>query len=289
MGVSHRRRGDGRRFRNTTMTWKHLRLPLLIVLSWGSLLFVSALAVGKTSGIQAPTRKSAPARSVPEGPAAVPFHAGEGLAFRVIWSKFSVNAGNLELSVLERRDFFGRLAWHFQATAHSMDTMRILYALDDQFDSYADAGALTSLQYEMYLHEQGKQQNNSWRMSTANSPSMPTNVTIAQVLPGTRDPVGLIYALRAADWTRQAEFRAPVFDGHNLYEVIARPEQSPAEVTVPAGQFSATCINVRVFQHGQELSDTHFAVWLAQNATHTPVLIEAAIPLGTARVELAKL
>jgi len=270
------------------MTRTYSPLPFRMAMLSCLLLLGGTLALsGPSRGAQRPPRRPPPARPSPEAAAvAVPFRSGEGLTFRILWSKFSVNAGKVDLSVVERRDFFGRVAWHFQAIAHSMDTMRIVYALDDQFDSYTDAAQLTSLQYEMYLHEQGKQQNSSWRMSTADNPSLPANIAIAQVLPGTRDPIGLLYALRAADWKRAPEFRAPVFDGHNLYEVVARLEQSSGEVMVPAGQFVASCISVRVLQRGKDLESTHFSLWLAQNAAHTPVLIEAEIPFGTARIEL---
>ena len=49
--------------------------------------------------------------------------------------------------------------------------MHIVYPLDDQFDSYTEAVKLASLQYEMYLHEQGKQQNDSWRMTVNGDPA----------------------------------------------------------------------------------------------------------------------
>jgi hypothetical protein len=216
----------------------------------------------------------------------VPFRAGEALAFRVLWSKYAVSAGTIELKVIERRDFFGRTAWHFQALAHSMDTMRILYALDDQFDSYTDAAHLTSLQYEMYVHEQGKQQNGSWRLSAPGDPA-PPNVTVAHVVAGTRDPVGLLYALRAADWSRVADFRVPVFDGHTVYDVTAKPEQASGEIEVLAGKFAASRIGVSVSSNGTELDKTHFSLWLAQDPARTPVLLEATTPFGDARVELS--
>ena len=78
----------------------------------------------------------------------------------------------------------------------------------------------------------------------------------------------------------------PVFDGHNLYEVVARIEPSSGTVSVPAGEFTASRINISVLEHGQPVSGTRFALWLAQDAAHTPVLIEAEIPFGAARVEL---
>jgi hypothetical protein len=244
---------------------------------------------GGAQGTQHSRHKAAPAKPAPEVLAATPFHAGEGLAYRAVWSKYAVSAGNLKLSVMERRDFFGHAAWHFQAVAHSMDTMRLLYALDDQFDSYTDAVRLTSLQYEMYLSEQGKQQKGAWRMSSGGEPVGSPNVSTATVPLGTRDPIGLLYALRAADWKGTPMFRAPVFDGHNLYDVTAQVDQPSGQVTVPAGQFLATSIRVRVFEHGEELTSTQFTVWLAQDAARTPVLIEAEIPFGTARIELTQM
>lgn len=238
---------------------------------------------GATKASAAPKATSTNKRPAVE--AAVPFNAGERLSFRVIWSKFSVNAATIQLSVIERRDFFGRLAWHFRALAQTIDTMHIIYPLDDQIDSYTDAGQLNSLQYEMYLHEQGKQQTNSWRLISDGSPA-PANVTAARVSPGTRDPIGLLYVLRAADWKTTPQLRAPIFDGKDLYEVVAHLESSSEQAVVPAGQFTASKIAVRVYDHGQELGTTHFTVWLAQDATRTPVLVETELPIGTARLEM---
>ena len=217
--------------------------------------------------------------------AAVPFQGLERLAFQVLFSKFTVKAAEIQFHVVERRNFFGRSAWHFRATAQTVDTVRILYPLDDQFDSYTDAGRLTSLQYEMYLRESGEKQDRTWRMDTGDEP-IPDGVSAARVTPGTRDPLGFLYALRAADWKKSAELRTPVFEGRHLYDVQARLVGSASPVKVPAGQFNASQIRIRVFERGRELTDMSFSVWLADDAERTPVLIEAALPIGSARVEL---
>lgn len=265
-------------------------LPFSGVIVLGALLGLQATAQSqRPAASEAKKGSSAPkattANKRPAAETAVPFKAGERLSFRVIWSKFSVNAATIQLSVIERRDFFGRSAWHFRALAQTIDTMHIIYPLDDQIDSYTDAGQLNSLQYEMYLHEQGKQQTSSWRLISDGSPA-PANVTAARVSPGTRDPIGLLYVLRAADWKSAPQLRAPVFDGKNLYDVVAHLESSSEQAVVPAGQFAASKISVRVYDHGQELSTTRFTVWLAQDATRTPVLVETELPIGTARLEM---
>jgi hypothetical protein len=263
--------------------WKCSAKPATIAIAVILFLGVS-LAAGVQSG-----RPAASAAKTVKKPSAhdalVPFNAGEHLSFRVIWSKFSVNAATIQLAVVERRDFFGHAAWHFRALAQTTDTMRVLYPLDDQLDSYMDASQLNSLQYEMYLHEQGKQQSNSWRLISDGSPA-PANTAAARVSPGTRDPIGLLYVLRAADWKSAPQLRAPVFDGKNLYDVVAHVESLSEQATVPAGQFTASKISVRVYDHGEELSSTRFTVWLAQDATRTPVLVETELPIGTARLEM---
>lgn len=248
-----------------------------------ALLGVTLLAAGQSQRGHKPAAKS-PTPAAPVE-AVVPFRVGEKLSFRVIWSKFAVNAGTVDFLAAQHATFFGQPAWHFQARAQTVDTMRLVYPLDDQFDSYTEGVKLASIQYEMYLHEQGKQQNETWRM-TVDGSAAPSDATAARVLPGTRDPLGFLYALRARDWKSAPELRGPVFDGHHLYDVDAKLGLAAGHVTVPAGEFDASRVDVRLSEHGQEVNDTSFSLWIAQDATHTPVLIEASIPLGTARVEL---
>jgi hypothetical protein len=238
------------------------------------------------------SKRSKPRGKTPASPAAaatavapVPFRPGETLEYRVLFSKYSVNAAKIETSVVEQRPFFGHLAWHFRAAAHTMDTTRMLFAIDDQFDSYTSAASLFSLQYEMYLHEQGKEQTSLYRMTTDADPA-PEDVTALRVVPGTRDAIGFLYTLRAADWQRVPELKAPVFDGRRLYDAVARIDTPQGAVSVPAGNFPAFRIAIRLFDHGKELTDTRLWLWIARDAARTPVLVEADIPFGTARIEL---
>jgi hypothetical protein len=226
-----------------------------------------------------------PAVPAPPPPLVVPFRSGESLSYRVLFSKFAVNAAQIDLSVVEQRNFFGHPAWHFRAAAHTLDTTRVIFPLDDQFDSYSSVTTLASLQYELYLHEQGKQQTSLYRMTTDLEPA-PPDVTALRAAPGTHDAISFLYTLRTADWQHTPELRAPVFDGRRLYDAVARIDMPQGTVTVPAGNFDASRIAIRLFDHGTEMTDTRFWLWIAKNAAHTPVLIEADIPFGTARIEL---
>ena len=233
-------------------------------------------------------RPNASAPAIAASVAAVPFRAGENLEYRVLFSKYSVNAAKIETSVVEQRPFFGHLAWHFRASAHTMDTTRMLFAIDDQIDSYTSAANLFSLQYEMYLHEQGKEQTSLYRMTTNADPA-PADVTALRVVPGTQDAIGFLYTLRAADWQAAPQLKTPVFDGRRLYDTVARIDTPEGNISVPAGNFPAFRVAIQLFDHGKEVTDTRVWVWIARNAAHTPVLVEAEIPFGTSRIELMHL
>lgn len=214
----------------------------------------------------------------------MPFRTGEILNYRVAWAIFP-NAAALQMNVVERRNLLGWQTWHFRASAHSENPARTLFEVDDQFDSYTDTTTLESHQYELYLSEMGSKQNEVLHLIPVGQSSRGM-VAPVLVRPGTRDPLGAFYALRAVDWQRTPEFHAPVYDGEDLYEVHARREAASEEVAVDSGKFQATKISLRLFEYGKEVPHTGFLVWFAHDAARTPVLVLAEMPVGNARVEL---
>ena len=216
--------------------------------------------------------------------APMPFRIGEILNYRVSWAIFP-NAAVLQMTVVERRNLLGWQTWHFRASAHSESPARTFFEVDDQFDSYTDTTTLESHQYELYLSEMGSKQNEVLHLIPVGQSSRGT-VAPVLVQPGTRDPLGAFYALRAVDWQRTPEFHVPVYDGSDLYEVHARQDAASEAVAVDAGNVQATKISLRLFEHGREVPHTSFQVWFAHNPARTPVLVLAEMPVGTVRVEL---
>jgi Protein of unknown function (DUF3108) len=224
----------------------------------------------------------------PSSEATAPFHAGEVLEFAADVAKLS-NVANLRLQIVDRRNFFGKNAWHLQAFARTENPLRMMFELDDQFDSYSDATTLASLQYEMHLSERGEKQESIQRMTTTGAEHAAANATQTRVVAGTRDPLGLMQYLRTVDWEKVREVRGPVYDGHKLYDVRAAYAGAAAGIAVPAGTFATSKIDLRVFDAGAELKDAHFTLYLASNPARTPVLLEAVMPFATARVALVKM
>jgi len=216
--------------------------------------------------------------------APMPFRIGEKLDYRVAWASFA-NAASIELTVPERRDLMGWGTWHFRASAHTLSPMRALIAVDDQFDSYTDAATLESRQYETYLNEMGRKQTEVFNFLAEGQPARGRAAGVV-VTPGTRDPLGAAYALRGVDWQQTIEFRAPVYDGHDVYDMRARLDAPAETIAVAAGKFSVSKISIRLFQRETEVPGTSFTAWLAHDAARTPVLMLAEMPFGNLRAEL---
>ena len=289
-----------------------LAAVLMMALVGGAVLFemherreVSrASSIGEAAAAAQPAERAAPAPA-PSSPAAMPqprdsrktaappmeasspIRAGETWDFSANVSKLSAVA-NLKLKVAEKRDFQGKSVWHLQAFAHTENPLRMVFELDDQFDSYSDAGSLVSMQYEMHLKERGETVDSVQRLTASGREPAPGNAAAARVLPGTRDPLGMMQYLRTVDWAKTPDVRGPVYDGHKLYDARARLVARGEAVTVPAGNFSALKIELRVFDNGVEMKDTHFTLYLSDDEARTPVLLEALMPFATARVELVK-
>ncbi len=222
-------------------------------------------------------RSSAPPRGTPA--ASVPFRAGETLEYQIGYMGMT-EAATAELEVLPRLDFYGDPAWHFQATAHSQNPLRYMMALDDQFDSYAGSGGLATRQYELYLHENGRDSARKFALNarTPGSESIPAPA-------GTRDPLAALYALRANDWRRTPEMSSPIFDGTHFYEMTARIAAARDRVTVPAGTFDASRITIGVVSRDSDAT-MQFVLWLANNPARTPIEMDAEVPIGTVKAVL---
>jgi len=230
-------------------------------------------ALSRTSSMATPEPGTAPV-------------AGEVLEFTGSVAKVS-NVATLRLLVTGRKQIAGKDAWHLQAFAHTQNPLRMVFQLDDQFDSYSVPGDFASVQYEMHLNERGQKVQSVQRLTATGREAAPPGTSAARVLPGTRDPLGMMQFLRSVDWAKTPAVHGPVYDGRKLYEVRAKKTGS-AEVQVPAGKFSTTTIEIRVFENGAEMQDAHFTVYLAKDEARTPVLLEAVLPFMAARVELTK-
>ena len=214
----------------------------------------------------------------------MPFRIGETLTYHVSWAGFS-SAATAELSVPEHREILGWRTWHFRASAHTLSPLRSFMTVDDQLDSYADVKTFESRQYETHLSEMGSIENQILHPSSV-AQLHRAAIPVVAVLPGTLDPLGMLFALRTIDWSQTPEFRAPIYDGEDLLEVCARLEVLNETVAVDAGNFSATRISIHLYKKGAEATRESFSLWLAGDSSRTPVMLQAELPMSSVRIEL---
>ena|SRR5487761_78755 len=208
---------------------------------------------------------------------------GERLTYSVDWRKYS-GAAEAELDVVDRANFYGADLWHLRAVLHTLEPARALYPLDDQLDSFDSHGGFATFRFQERLRELGNSRESNFAFVSPRSLS-PADSSRVIVPPGTRDPVSAIYFLRQVDWRQSNEVRIPVYDGEDLYHMLAAREASE-EIRVGAGDFSATPVAIRLFEGGHEVPNEHFKIWLARDAAQTPVIFEAHLPAGLVRAEL---
>jgi hypothetical protein len=224
----------------------------------------------------------------PGAPAGPVLRPGESLEYAVNIAKLNSTIADIKVTVVDQKNSGGKVAWHLEAFAHTGNPYRMIFELDDQFDSYSEPTALTSLQYEMHLNERGEKVDSVQRLLTSPKEFAPQGMTGARVLPGTRDPLGMLQFLRSVDWSKTPEVHSPVYDGRKLYDVRSVLVGTSEPVTVPAGKYKTTKIEIHVLDNGTEMKDAHFLLYLSNDGARVPVLMEAVLPIATARVELTK-
>jgi hypothetical protein len=236
------------------------------------------------TGAVEPVEKKEP----PGGAPGFVLRQGETLEYDANITKLNSTVARLKISALEKRNHGGKGTWHLQAFAHTENPYRMVFELDDQFDSYSDAASMTSVQYEMHLSERGQKVDSVQRMMSSLKDPVRPGEAAARVLPGTRDPLGMLHYLRSVDWSSTSEVRSPVYDGHKLYDVRAVLVGKPVTVTVPAGKYAAIKIEIHVMDNGVQMKDAHFLLYLTNDAARLPVQMEAVLPFATARVALTR-
>ncbi len=213
-----------------------------------------------------------------------PFQPGESFHYKLGWAAFA-HAADVQLDFVERRDLYGQLAMHFRASLHSVVPLRTLFPVDDVFDSYSDAKNFDSRQYEFHLDELGAKEERIRRL-TSNGMARISPGPHVIVPPGTRDPLGVLYEMRARDWKRATDYRAPMYDGNDVFEVRAQLEVPDEVIAVDAGNFHAMRIDAHLFQRGVQVQKTELSIWLGNDTPRTPLLLDATMPYGKIRADL---
>ena len=222
-----------------------------------------------------------------------PLTIGERLVFNVAWSNIP-SAGRLELEVVDKGLFFGRESHQIRTKVQTMNEAWSLFGeIDNQYTTYLDSatglphrlvssirqgGRTKVTEDDLVIMDQTTQQvSEVGTTSTDQSLKMP---------PSTFDLPALLVALRRQPLPEGGRIKYSAIFGRKLIELDAEVTER-RQISTQIGSFNAVCIRLNPRKGPVKGIDRYRTfLWLSDDESRTPLLIEAGMPLGDLRAEL---
>jgi hypothetical protein len=152
----------------------------------------------------------------------LPFSPGERLTYEGKWGV--IPAGDVTLEVLPKETIDGVEAYHFAMFTKTNAAVDLIYKIREREDSYVDVNLTRSILYKK--REESKYPrdiivNFDWDKLEATRTNFGEKSPPIRILPGTFDPLALLFILRLQDFKENAVIEIPVTDGHMNIDVKA--------------------------------------------------------------------
>ncbi len=133
-----------------------------------------------------------------------------------------IPAGEVSLAVLPRQRLGAEEAYHFAMTTRTNAAVDLLYKVRERQESFVDARMTRSLLYKK--RTEGKHPRDvivhfDWDRGEAVRSNFGEKSPPIQILPGSFDPLALLYILRLQDLRENSVIELPVTDGDTNYRV----------------------------------------------------------------------
>jgi len=225
--------------------------------------------------------------------ARVPFQVGETLNYDVSWSNF-LTAGRATLKVVDRKALSaGRAGYGLQVEAQTVSVAASLYKLYYKVESVLETSALASVQSSSYSKEGSRERiksisfgpNNTADVEIRTKDSMRRKLTLP---PHTLDTLSAIYVIRSLAVKPGESLSMPIVDGDTVTRV--RLTFGPQEmISTGAGKLPGWKVTPVVLDaRGQPTGGRQLTFWLSDDASRKPLRFEAALPVGSITLTLAK-
>lgn len=152
----------------------------------------------------------------------IPFPPGEKLTYEGKWGP--IPAGEVTLEVLPKETINGVAAYHFAMTTKTNAAVDLIYKIREREDSFVDVSMTHSILYkkrEESKHPRDIIVNFYWDKLEATRSNFGEKSPPIRILPGTFDPLALLYILRLQDLKENVVIEIPVTDGNTNYAVKA--------------------------------------------------------------------
>lgn len=231
-------------------------------------------------------------------PEVVAFDPGEKMQFDVYynWGFVWLHAGEVEFSADTSR-WNGQPAWQFLSTGKSRSSYDWFFKVRDRYESWASREDLKPLEFIRDTHEGGFDCYNHYLFNYASGTIKATTFTSrrsasVKTIPITgclSDVLTATYITRNLDarsWTINQKIPLAMVlddDYFDLYirylgkETITHRNKKRYECL----KFSTTVVGGSIFKGGEAIT-----VWVTDDKSHTPVLVQAEILVGSVKVYL---
>ena len=135
-----------------------------------------------------------------------------------------IPAGEVTLEVLPKETINGVEAYHFAMMTKTNAAVDLLYKIREREDSFVDVNMTRSILYKKWeesKHPRDITVNFDWDKLEATRTNFGEKSPPIRILPGTFDPLALLFILRLQDLKENAVIALPVTDGDTNYDVKA--------------------------------------------------------------------
>ncbi len=218
------------------------------------------------------------------------FGPGEQAIYRVRY--LGIPAGTAQVTVGAPMTQFGQSVWPLVATAKS-DALFGVWPIKSKFVSYWESSQQRALGSDMLSDENNVRRrqriqltDNGKKAHVVKQKADQEPREFTRELPeGTIDVASATFALRNKSLEVGKEYTYPVFTGSKSFNMRAKVEAKEV-IDTPLGEREAFRMRISTEFGGKLDAKRDMVAWLATDASHVPVRIEADFVLGTVVAEL---
>ncbi|RJR39560.1 MAG: DUF3108 domain-containing protein [Desulfobacteraceae bacterium] len=218
-----------------------------------------------------------------------PFKEGERLLYKAKWG--AIPAGQAVIETLPLQTIEGRQYHHFALTARTSPRVDTFYTIRERQDSFTDLRLMQTLQYAKKGTGSRKRDvvvNFDWKNLTATSVDSGKPRQPVKIVPGTMDPLALIFSIRMKRLEVGQMLEIPVSDGKKCVpvrvgvtgrETLNIDDKSYDTFIVDPDMDSLSGF----FKKGRQIR-----LWYSADEQQMPVRMQSRFPLGDFVFELVE-
>jgi hypothetical protein len=240
---------------------------------------LASLVLPKTTPPPAPEVETKPTASL-----SAPFKSGEQLNYHIFVGSPGKTVGRLLYHVRDSDQYFGQTGLLVTAKAETDSGGKQILDLNNHLNSYLNPLTLLPYRTEMQLHEGERRESLILNINHSNREAKTESGESIAILPGTHDPVSVLYWLRTTDIRSLNQKPVPVLLYSRPRTVFVTTTRSE---TIELGKQKIKAIQLSVTMPEPEGDRYNLRLWVGDDSRRLPLRLTAQTKYGPVRAELA--